>query len=57
MDTRVRSYLLEFDDDEQEDGSLPIRSVAFNRVVAFPEDHRQWAFQQSCDIYIYIYVA
>ncbi|XP_020107538.1 uncharacterized protein LOC109723537 isoform X1 [Ananas comosus] len=33
-------YLLEFDDDE-EDGSLPQRSVPFYRVVQLPEGHRQ----------------
>ncbi|XP_057983018.1 SAGA-associated factor 29 homolog A isoform X2 [Malania oleifera] len=33
-------YLLEFDDDE-EDGSLPQRTVSFNKVVALPEGHRQ----------------
>ncbi|KAJ3671710.1 hypothetical protein LUZ60_007789 [Juncus effusus] len=33
-------YMLEFDDDE-EDGSLPQRSVPFYRVVALPEGHRQ----------------
>lgn len=34
------SYILEFDDDE-EDGSLPQRAVPFYRVVALPEGHRQ----------------
>lgn len=34
------SYLLEFDDDE-EDGSLPKRTVPFYRVVPLPEGHRQ----------------
>ncbi|KAL9675292.1 hypothetical protein QQ045_003494 [Rhodiola kirilowii] len=38
---RKVSYLLEFDDDEEEDGSLPKRAVAFHRVVAFPEGQRQ----------------
>ncbi|URE08864.1 SGF29 tudor-like domain [Musa troglodytarum] len=33
-------YLLEFDDDE-EDGSLPQRSVQFYKVVPLPEGHRQ----------------
>ncbi|KAL6007265.1 hypothetical protein ACLOJK_032761 [Asimina triloba] len=33
------SYLLEFDDDE-EDGSLPQRLVPFHRVVGLPEGHR-----------------
>ncbi|WOL14381.1 hypothetical protein Cni_G23161 [Canna indica] len=33
-------YILEFDDDE-EDGSLPQRSVPFYRVVQLPEGHRQ----------------
>ena len=36
----VCSYLLEFDDDE-EDGSLPRRVVPFHKVVALPEGHRQ----------------
>lgn len=34
------SYVLEFDDDE-EDGSLPQRSVPFHKVVPLPEGHRQ----------------
>lgn len=34
------SYLLEFDDDE-EDGSLPQRLVPFHRVVPLPDGHRQ----------------
>ncbi|TKY63183.1 SAGA-associated factor 29 [Spatholobus suberectus] len=34
------SYLLEFDDDE-EDGSLPQRTVPFHKVVPLPEGHRQ----------------
>lgn len=34
------SYILEFDDDE-EDGSLPQRSVPFHKVVALPEGHGQ----------------
>ncbi|XP_051119901.1 SAGA-associated factor 29 homolog A-like [Andrographis paniculata] len=33
-------YILEFDDDE-EDGSLPQRSVPFHRVVPLPEGYRQ----------------
>ncbi|GAA0160638.1 hypothetical protein LIER_17148 [Lithospermum erythrorhizon] len=37
----VFSYVLEFEDDEEEDGSLPQRSVPFHRVVALPEGHRQ----------------
>ncbi|KAL0344048.1 UNVERIFIED_CONTAM: SAGA-associated factor 29A [Sesamum angustifolium] len=35
-----QSYILEFDDDE-EDGSLPQRSVPFHRVVPLPEGYRQ----------------
>ncbi|CAM8962500.1 unnamed protein product [Rhodiola kirilowii] len=38
---KTDDYLLEFDDDEEEDGSLPKRAVAFHRVVAFPEGQRQ----------------
>jgi len=34
------SYVLEFDDDE-EDGSLPQRTVPFHKVVLLPEGHRQ----------------
>ncbi|KAJ6751560.1 hypothetical protein OIU85_002033 [Salix viminalis] len=34
------SYLLEFDDDE-EDGALPQRTVPFHKVVPLPEGHRQ----------------
>ncbi|GFY87248.1 SGF29 tudor-like domain-containing protein [Actinidia rufa] len=34
-------YVLEFDDDEEEDGSLPQRIVPFHRVVGLPEGHRQ----------------
>lgn len=37
---KTDDYLLEFDDDE-EDGSLPQRTVAFHHVVALPEGHRQ----------------
>ncbi|KOM38452.1 hypothetical protein LR48_Vigan03g183400 [Vigna angularis] len=33
-------YVLEFDDDE-EDGSLPQRTVPFHKVVLLPEGHRQ----------------
>ncbi|MCL7023778.1 hypothetical protein MKW94_021756 [Papaver nudicaule] len=33
-------YLLEFDDDE-EDGSMPQRTVPFHKVVPLPEGHRQ----------------
>lgn len=35
------SYLLEFDDDE-EDGALPQRNVPFHNVVGLPDGHRQW---------------
>lgn len=42
----VCSYVLEFDDDE-EDGSLPQRVVPFHKVVALPEGHRQWIFFSS----------
>ncbi|XP_058105382.1 SAGA-associated factor 29 homolog A-like isoform X2 [Magnolia sinica] len=37
---KTDDYLLEFDDDE-EDGSLPQRTVPFYRVVGLPEGHRQ----------------
>ncbi|KAL0914677.1 hypothetical protein M5K25_015045 [Dendrobium thyrsiflorum] len=37
---KADDYSLEFDDDE-EDGSLPQRSVPFYRVVTLPEGHRQ----------------
>ncbi|KAF3444555.1 hypothetical protein FNV43_RR14247 [Rhamnella rubrinervis] len=37
---KADDYLLEFDDDE-EDGSLPQRTVPFHKVVALPEGHRQ----------------
>ncbi|XP_024030313.1 uncharacterized protein LOC21385419 isoform X2 [Morus notabilis] len=37
---KTDEYLLEFDDDE-EDGSLPQRTVPFYNVVALPEGHRQ----------------
>ncbi|TKY63182.1 SAGA-associated factor 29 like [Spatholobus suberectus] len=36
----IADYLLEFDDDE-EDGSLPQRTVPFHKVVPLPEGHRQ----------------
>ncbi|KAF7129188.1 hypothetical protein RHSIM_Rhsim10G0017400 [Rhododendron simsii] len=36
-----QSYVLEFDDDEEEDGSLPQRLVPFHRVVGLPEGHKQ----------------
>ncbi|VFQ91870.1 unnamed protein product [Cuscuta campestris] len=38
---KTDDYMLEFDDDEEEDGSLPSRSVPFHRVVALPDGHRQ----------------
>ncbi|KAI0501584.1 hypothetical protein KFK09_016529 [Dendrobium nobile] len=37
---KADDYSLEFDDDE-EDGSLPQRSVPFYRVVTLPDGHRQ----------------
>ncbi|KAL0692581.1 hypothetical protein Bca4012_059761 [Brassica carinata] len=37
----TKEYVLEFDDDEEEDGALPQRTVPFHRVVALPEGHRQ----------------
>ncbi|MED6158764.1 SAGA-associated factor 29 B [Stylosanthes scabra] len=37
---KTDDYVLEFDDDE-EDGSLPQRTVPFHKVVALPEGHRQ----------------
>ncbi|KAJ4972642.1 hypothetical protein NE237_005816 [Protea cynaroides] len=37
---KTDDYLLEFDDDE-EDGSLPQRTVPFHKVVSLPEGHRQ----------------
>ncbi|KAK4426113.1 SAGA-associated factor 29A [Sesamum alatum] len=37
---KTDDYILEFDDDE-EDGSLPQRSVPFHRVVPLPEGYRQ----------------
>lgn len=37
---KTDEYLLEFDDDE-EDGSLPQRTVPFHKVVALPDGHRQ----------------
>uniref|UniRef100_A0A5B6YKS0 SGF29 C-terminal domain-containing protein n=2 Tax=Davidia involucrata TaxID=16924 RepID=A0A5B6YKS0_DAVIN len=38
---KTDAYVLEFDDDEEEDGSLPQRFVPFYRVVGLPEGHRQ----------------
>lgn len=38
---KTDDYLLEFDDDESEDGSMPQRTVPFYNVVALPEGHRQ----------------
>ncbi|KAL9249258.1 SAGA-associated factor 29 homolog A-like protein [Drosera capensis] len=38
---KTEDYLLEFDDDEGEDGSMPQRTVPFHNVVALPEGHRQ----------------
>ncbi|KAL0424253.1 UNVERIFIED_CONTAM: SAGA-associated factor 29A [Sesamum radiatum] len=40
LSSKLASYILEFDDDE-EDGSLPQRSVPFHRVVPLPEGYRQ----------------
>ncbi|KAK4272127.1 hypothetical protein QN277_020720 [Acacia crassicarpa] len=37
---KTDDYILEFDDDE-EDGSLPQRTVPFHKVVPLPEGHRQ----------------
>ncbi|XP_039683349.1 SAGA-associated factor 29 homolog B [Medicago truncatula] len=37
---KTDDYVLEFDDDE-EDGSLPQRTVPFHTVVPLPEGHRQ----------------
>ncbi|KAF5181797.1 Saga-associated factor 29-like protein [Thalictrum thalictroides] len=37
---KADDYLLEFDDDE-EDGSMPQRTVPFHKVVPLPEGHRQ----------------
>ncbi|XP_004514567.1 SAGA-associated factor 29 homolog B-like isoform X4 [Cicer arietinum] len=37
---KTDDYVLEFDDDE-EDGSLPQRTVPFHKVVPLPEGHRQ----------------
>ncbi|KAM7277627.1 hypothetical protein ACFE04_004761 [Oxalis oulophora] len=34
-------YLLEFDDDEEDDGALPQRAVPFYNVVSLPEGHRK----------------
>ncbi|KAG5527152.1 hypothetical protein RHGRI_028162 [Rhododendron griersonianum] len=38
---KIDDYVLEFDDDEEEDGSLPQRLVPFHRVVGLPEGHKQ----------------
>ncbi|KNA21156.1 hypothetical protein SOVF_045980 isoform A [Spinacia oleracea] len=38
---KTDDYLLEFDDDEGEDGSMPRRTVPFHNVVALPDGHRQ----------------
>ncbi|KAL9236249.1 hypothetical protein vseg_010943 [Gypsophila vaccaria] len=38
---KTDDYVLEFDDDESEDGSMPRRTVPFYRVVTLPEGHRQ----------------
>ncbi|CAL5370142.1 unnamed protein product [Camellia sinensis] len=38
---KTDEYVLEFDDDEEEDGSMPQRVVSFDRVVGLPEGHRQ----------------
>lgn len=38
---KTDDYLLEFDDDESEDGSMPKRTVPFYNVVTLPEGHRQ----------------
>ncbi|CAL5371772.1 unnamed protein product [Camellia sinensis] len=45
---KADDYVLEFDDDEEEDGSLPQRIVPFHRVVGLPEGHRQvnWTNRQ-----------
>ncbi|KAF9603263.1 hypothetical protein IFM89_034596 [Coptis chinensis] len=37
---KADDYLLEFDDDE-EDGSMPQRTVPFHKVVPLPDGHRQ----------------
>ncbi|XP_020227696.1 SAGA-associated factor 29 homolog B isoform X4 [Cajanus cajan] len=37
---KTEDYVLEFDDDE-EDGSLPQRTVPFHKVVPLPDGHRQ----------------
>ncbi|KAI8017861.1 hypothetical protein LOK49_LG04G03599 [Camellia lanceoleosa] len=36
-----QSYVLKFDDDEEEDRSLPQRIVPFHRIVGLPEGHHQ----------------
>ncbi|KAK1290087.1 hypothetical protein QJS10_CPB18g00635 [Acorus calamus] len=38
---KTDDYLLEFDDDEGDDGCLPQRAVPFDEVVALPEGYRQ----------------
>ncbi|GAA0144769.1 hypothetical protein LIER_05127 [Lithospermum erythrorhizon] len=38
---KTDDYVLEFEDDEEEDGSLPQWLVPFHRVVALPEGHHQ----------------
>ncbi|XP_074320192.1 SAGA-associated factor 29 homolog A-like isoform X1 [Silene latifolia] len=38
---KTDDYVLEFDDDESEDGSMPQRIVPSHNVVALPEGHRQ----------------
>ncbi|XAR51923.1 hypothetical protein NMG60_11006728 [Bertholletia excelsa] len=38
---KADEYVLEFDDDEEEDGSMPQRVVPFYRVVGLPDGHRQ----------------
>ncbi|GMP30213.1 hypothetical protein CsSME_00004977 [Camellia sinensis var. sinensis] len=41
FDRETRDYVLEFDDDEEKDGSLLQRIVPFHRVVGLPEGHCQ----------------
>lgn len=38
---KIDDYVLEFDDDEGEDGSMPQRMVPYYNVVPLPEGHRQ----------------
>lgn len=38
---KTDDYMLEFDDDEEEDGSLPQRQVSCYRVVGLPDGHKQ----------------